>query len=68
VTHDGDLVEIIHPGPAEVAVRNRKTGGFDDVRHHVKARAETKNRSGVLGDVRLEKRNLHVVTVLQSPK
>jgi hypothetical protein len=38
------------------------------MRHHVKARAETKNRSGVLGDVRLEKRNLHVVTVLRSPK
>jgi hypothetical protein len=27
---------------------------------HVEARAETKNRSGVLGDVGLEKRDLHL--------
>jgi hypothetical protein len=37
----------------------RKTGGFDDMGRHVQARAEPKNRSRILGDVGLEKRNLH---------
>src|SRR5258708_10851255 len=40
-------------------VGHRKTGGLDDMGCHVEARAKTKNRPGVLGNVRLEKRNLH---------
>ena len=59
MTHDGHLVEIVHAGAAEVPVGHRKTGGFDDMSGHVKARAETKNGPGVLRDVGLEKRNLH---------
>jgi hypothetical protein len=31
---------------------------------HVKARAQAQNRAGVLGDVGLEKRNLHSVIAL----
>jgi len=59
MTDDGHLVEIIHAGAAEVPVGRRKTGGFDDMSGHVKARAETKNGPGVLRDVGLKKRNLH---------
>jgi hypothetical protein len=59
VAHDGHLVEIIHAGPAEMAVGNRKAGGLDDVSRHVEAGAETQNRPGVLGNIGLEKRNLH---------
>ncbi len=45
----------------------RKTGGFDDVGGHIEARTEAKNRPGVLGNVGLEKRNLHLVTALPLP-
>jgi hypothetical protein len=64
VAHDADLVEIVHAGAAEVAVGNRKAGGFDDMRCHVKAGAKPKNRPGVLGNIGLEKRNLHAVIAL----
>jgi hypothetical protein len=67
MTRDGHLVEVIHAGPAEMSVGHRKTGGFDDMGGHIKARTETKNRPGVLGDVGLEKRNLHSVTVPRVP-
>jgi hypothetical protein len=50
-----------------MSVGDWKTGGFDDMGRHVKARAEPKDRPGVLGNVRLEKRNLHFVTALRVP-
>jgi hypothetical protein len=59
VTHDGDLVEIVHAGAAEMPVGHRKSGGFDDMGGHIQARAETQNRTRILGDVGLEKRYLH---------
>jgi hypothetical protein len=59
VTGDRHLVEIIHAGAAEVPVRDRKSGGLDDVGGHIEACAEAKNRPGVLGDVGLEKCDLH---------
>jgi hypothetical protein len=65
VTHDGHLVEIVHAGPAEMPVGCRKTSGLDDMGRHVKARAEPKDGPGVLGNVGLEKRYLHFVTVLR---
>ena len=56
-----DLVEIVHAGPAEMPVGDRKAGRLDDMGGHVQAGAQAQNRSGVLGDVGLEKRNLHGV-------
>jgi hypothetical protein len=40
----------------------RKTRGFNDVGRHVQAGAEPQNRPGILGNVGLKKRNLHLVT------
>src|SRR5258708_13053290 len=40
-------------------VGHRKTGGLDDMGCHVEARAKAEKRAGVLGNVRLEKRDLH---------
>jgi hypothetical protein len=42
-------------------VRDRKAGRLDNVGGRAQARAEAQNRPGVLGDIRLEKRNLHGV-------
>jgi hypothetical protein len=53
------MVEIVHAGPAEVAVGDRKARGLDNMGRHIQTRAEAQNRSGVLGDIGLEKRNLH---------
>ena len=55
------MVEIVHAGPAEVPVGDRKAGGLDDMGRHIQARAQAQNCSGVLGDVGLEKRDLHGV-------
>ena len=49
------------PGPAEVPVRDRKAGRLDNVGGHVQAGAEAQNRSRVLRDVGLEKRDLHAM-------
>jgi len=46
---------------AEMSVGNWKSGGLDDVRGHAEAGAKPQNRSRVLGNVRLVKRNLHRV-------
>jgi hypothetical protein len=43
----------------------RKTGGFDDMGRYIQARAQAQNRPGVLGDVGLEKCNLHYVMALR---
>ena len=59
VTHERDLIEIIHPRASEVPVRDRKAGRLDDVRLDVQAGAQAKNRASVLGDVGLEKRDTH---------
>ena len=58
------LAAVQLDGAAEMAVGNRKAGGFDDMRCHVKAGAKPKNRPGVLGNIGLEKRNLHAVIAL----
>jgi hypothetical protein len=47
-----------------VPVGHRKASGFDDVGCHAKARAQTQDRPGVLGNVGLEKCNLHLVIAL----
>jgi hypothetical protein len=55
------MVEIVHAGAAEVPVGNRKARGLDDMGRDIQARAQAQNRSGVLGDIGLEERNLHDV-------
>ena len=47
------------PGPAEVTVRHRKAGRLDNMGRHIQAGAQAQNRSRVLRDVGLEKRDLH---------
>jgi hypothetical protein len=64
VSRKGYLVEIVHAGPAEMPVGHLKTRRLDNMGRHVKARAQAQNRAGVLGDVGLEKRNLHSVIAL----
>jgi hypothetical protein len=54
-----DLVEVVHSGPPKDPVGGGEAGRLDDVGGNVKAGAEPQNRSGILGDIRLEKRDLH---------
>src|SRR5689334_17345904 len=56
-----DLIEVIHASATEMSVRHCKPCGFDDMGGHVHAGAKPKNRPGVLGNVGLEKRDLHFV-------
>ncbi len=56
---DGDLVEVIEPGPAEGAVGHREAGGLDDVRCQPQTGASAQNRTGILWNVGLKKGNLH---------
>ncbi|WP_275188017.1 hypothetical protein [Bradyrhizobium sp. CSA112] len=58
------MIEIVHSRPAEMPVGSRKSGRLDDVGGRAQARAQAQNRSGVLGDIGLEKRNLHGVVAL----
>ena len=62
VARDADLIEIVHAGPAKMPVGHRKSGGLDNVGRDIQARAEAQNRACILGDVGLEKCNLHDVT------
>src|SRR5690242_18124814 len=43
-------------------VRHREPGGFDDMGSHVQAGAEAQNRTRILGNVGLEKCDLHSLT------
>src|SRR4029078_8856211 len=49
MAHDGDRVQIIHPGTTEGAVADWKTCGLDDVRLDAQTGCKTQNRAGVLG-------------------
>ena len=57
----GDVIEVVHSRPAEMPVRDRKAGRLDDMGGRAQARTQAQNRSGVLGDVRLEEGNVHGV-------
>jgi hypothetical protein len=65
VACNSDLVELVHAGPAEVTVGDREARGLDNMGRHIQARTQAQNRSGVLGDIRLEKRNLHDVAACE---
>jgi hypothetical protein len=56
---NGYMVEIVHSRPAEMPVGDRKPGRLDYVGRGAKARAQPQNRSGVLGNVGLEKSDVH---------
>ena len=57
----GDVIEVVHSRPAEMPVRDRKSGRLDDMGGRAQARAEAQNRPGVLGDIGLEKGDVHGV-------
>jgi hypothetical protein len=57
----GDVIEVVHSRPAEMPVGDRKSGRLDDMGSRAQTRTQAQNRSRVLGDVGLEKRNLHGV-------
>ena len=53
------MVEIVHAGPAEMPVGGRKSRGLDNMSGNIQACAQPQNRSGVLGNVWLEKSDMH---------
>src|SRR3954471_9407873 len=55
VTGDGDTVQVIEAGPTQMTVGHVEPRRFDDVDRNAEARREAEHRSGVLGNVRLEK-------------
>src|SRR5438874_1509080 len=57
VPHQRDLLEIIHAGAAEGAIRHRKSRRFDDVRFDSEAGAQPQNGRGVRGNVGLKQRD-----------
>ena len=59
MTHDGDLVEVVHSRAAEMPVGNGKPGRFDNVCLDAETGAEPQNRPGVLRDIRLKKDDTH---------
>src|SRR5579883_1573638 len=75
MARDRHLVEIIHAGPAEMTIRTRKAGRPDDRRGDAETGAAPQHRAGVLGDVRLVKRQrqthrleAHRLALKPSPK
>jgi hypothetical protein len=61
VAGEGDVIEVVHSRPAEMPVGDRKARRLDNVGGDIQACAQAQNRSGVLGDIGLEKRDLHGV-------
>src|SRR5262249_40418815 len=68
VASDPHLVEIVHAGAAKGAVRGRKAGRLDDVHPDAEAGREPQDRPGILGNVRLETGDLHLVARLSSAR
>ena len=50
------LIEVVHTGAPEGAVRYRKARRLDDMRGDAEARAQAQNRSGIRRNVGLVKR------------
>src|SRR5690606_23333865 len=57
VALDSHLVEIVHPCPAESAVGDREAGRLDQMGGDPQAGAEPENRSRILGNIGLVKRD-----------
>src|SRR5690242_966083 len=53
------LVQTVHAGAAKGPVGSREARRLDDMGFNAQAGGEAKNRAGVLGNVRLEKRDPH---------
>jgi hypothetical protein len=56
MTRQLEAVEIIQPGPAQVAVRGIEAGRLDEVDSNPEARGHPHHRPGILGDVGLIQR------------
>jgi hypothetical protein len=61
--HDGDLIQIIHAGAAEMPVGNRESRRLDNVGFYAETGTKPQNRSGVLRNIGLEKDDAHSETV-----
>jgi hypothetical protein len=59
MANDRHLIEIVHSRAAEGAVGDRKAGWLDNMRLGAQAGGKTENRTGILRDVRLVKRDSH---------
>jgi len=59
VARDRHLIEVVHPGAAEGAIRDREARRLDDMHFDSKAGRQAQNRAGVLRNVGLVKGDLH---------
>ena len=60
------MVEIVHARPAEMPVGSRKSGRLDNMGGSIQACAQPQNRSGVLGNVWLEKSDMHGIAASEA--
>ena len=63
---NGNVVEIVHAGPAEMPVGHRKPSRLNDMRRHIQAGAEPQNGAGILGNVGLVEGEVHSMDMVQS--
>jgi hypothetical protein len=61
VSDQTHMVEVIHPGAAEIAVGNRKACRLNNMSFDIQAGAEPENRPRILRNVRLEKGYAHAM-------
>jgi len=59
VAGERNLIEVIHAGAPEGAVRNWEPGRLNDMRRNAQAGAEPQNCTGVLGNIRLIEGDLY---------
>ena len=61
VPDQGQLVDVVHPGPAQLAVVQNEAAGLDQVQRHPESRRQTHQSPGVLGNVRFEENEAHEI-------
>jgi hypothetical protein len=54
-----DLVEVVHSGPAEGAVADRKSSRLNEMDLNPEAGGQAERCAGILGDIGLEQGDLH---------
>ena len=54
---------IIHAGPLERGVAERKTAGFDDMRRRAETGGGAQDRADIAGDVGLEQGDFHCASI-----
>jgi hypothetical protein len=60
-------LEIVHSGPAEIAVGQQKSTGLDNVDSHPQAGAQPHQASRILGDIGLIQRQSHLKPPILGP-